>query len=79
MHGTHGSLTAVSNSRSKKCFPTVRLNNFNNEALVRCSMYQTNVERMCLHSHSLVVRRDNDDAKDPHAVVMSMQDGYTAM
>lgn len=81
MHGTHGSLTGHNASRTKKTFPTVRLHNFNDEALIRCSLYQIpkpGHESPSPHSHSLVIRCGNEDRKDPHEVTVSKLQGYTA-
>lgn len=79
MHGTHGSLTGINTNKRRKTFPMVRLVGFSGEAIIRCSLYQTNPIKKCLHSHSLVVRRDNADCRDPHTVKVSSVDGYTAM
>lgn len=78
MHGTHGMLTT---QHSKKSFPSVRLRNFNGEALIRCSLFQMITpgrEMPAPHSHSLVVRCGNKNKKDPHDVVVSQQHGYIA-
>lgn len=78
MHGTHGMLTG---QQSKKTFPSVRLRNFNGEALVRCSLYQIlkpGHEVPFPHSHSLVIRCGNEDKKDPHEVMISPMNGYNA-
>lgn len=79
MHGTHGSLTGVNTSKSKRFFPSVHLNNFSGDALIRCSLYQTDAINKILHSHSLVVRRENEDCKDPHDVMVSTALGYSAV
>lgn len=79
MHGTHGSLTGMGTNKRRKTFPMVRLAGFNGDAIIRCSLYQTNQVNKCLHSHSLVVRRDNQDCRDPHTVKVSRTIGYTAM
>lgn len=78
MHGTHGMLTS---QNSKKKFPTVRLHNYNGEALIRCSLYQIEKPDQDIpfpHSHSLVVRCGNKDKKDPHEVIVSQLHGYQA-
>lgn len=78
MHGTHGMLTG---QNSKKSYPSVRLRNFNGEALIRCSLYQIlkpGHETSFPHSHSLVVRCGNEDKKDPHEVMVSQLHGYKA-
>lgn len=79
MHGTHGSLTGINTNKRRKTFPMVRLVGFSGDATIRCSLYQMNEANKCLHSHSLVVRRDNEDCRDPHDVKVSQNQGYTAM
>lgn len=82
MHGTHGSLTGQSTSRTKKTFPTVHLHNFYGEALIRCTLYQISKpghEFPSPHSHSLVIRTGNEDKKDPHVQTVSHSHGYTAV
>lgn len=79
MHGTHGSLTGCTTHKSKKSYPSVHLHGFQGTAKVRCSLYQVNTIDKCLHSHSLVVRRDNEDCRDPHDVTVSANTGYTAV
>lgn len=78
MHGTHGMLTT---QHSKKSFPSVRLHNFNGEALIRCSLFQMRTSSQDVpvpHSHRLVVRCGNKNKKDPHEMTVSQQHGYTA-
>lgn len=85
MHGTHGSLTGQSTSRSKKTFPSVHLHNFCGEATIRCSLFQIpkfGHDMATPHSHSLVIRSGNDpkqDKKDPHEVIVSPSHGYSAV
>lgn len=79
MHGTHGCLTGISTNKIKRTFPTVQLMNFIGDAIIRCSLYQVETLNKLHHSHSLVVRKDNDDIKDPHDVEVSPSKGYTAM
>lgn len=81
MHGTHGCLTGSSTNKQKRSYPTVQLNNFHGDAIIRCSLSQLNEDSLNYlhHSHSLVVRKDNDDIKDPHDVEVSPAKGYTAM
>lgn len=65
MHGTHGSLTGQGTSSPTKRYPTVRLNNFDGEALIRCSLYQipkSNGKSPSPHSHSLIIRNGNGEA-----------------
>lgn len=82
MHGTHGSLTGPSTSRTKKTFPSVHLHNFYGEATIRCSLFQIQKfshEMPTPHSHSLVIRSGNEDKKDPHEIIVSPAHGYTAV
>lgn len=82
MHGTHGSLTGQSTSRTKKSFPTVHLHNFGGEATIRCSLFQIQKfghEMASPHSHSLVIRSGVEDKKDPHEIVVSPSNGYSAV
>lgn len=79
MHGTHGCLTGATTNKLKRSFPTAQLMNFNGEAIIRCSLYQVDTLHLLQHSHSLVVRRDNDDIRDPHDVEVSPAKGYTGM
>lgn len=74
-----GCLTGATTNKLKRSFPTVQLMNFNGEAIVRCSLFQVDTLNFLQHSHSLVVRRDNDDIRDPHDVEVSPAKGYTAM
>lgn len=81
MHGTHGALTGQNASRTNKSFPTVRLMNYHGPAKIRCSLFQVRragYQEPTPHSHSLVIRRGNDDQKDPHEIDVSQSQGYTA-
>ncbi|XP_053967178.1 nuclear factor NF-kappa-B p110 subunit [Anastrepha ludens] len=76
MHGTHGSLNGANSKRTPKTFPEVELYNFNGKAVIRCSLFQTNLESP--HSHQLVVRKDDTDICDPHNLIVSPDRGYVA-
>ncbi|XP_017473267.1 PREDICTED: nuclear factor NF-kappa-B p110 subunit [Rhagoletis zephyria] len=76
MHGTHGSLNGANSKRTPKTFPEVELCNFNGKAVIRCSLFQTNLESP--HSHQLVVRKDDTDICDPHNLIVSPERGYVA-
>ncbi|XP_011189636.1 nuclear factor NF-kappa-B p110 subunit [Zeugodacus cucurbitae] len=76
MHGTHGSLNGANSKRTPKTFPEVELCNFNGKAVIRCSLFQTNLESP--HSHQLVVRKDDTDICDPHSLIVSPERGYVA-
>lgn len=78
MKGTHGMITG---QHSKKTFPSIRLRNFNGEALIRCSLFQilkTGHGIAFPHSHSLVIRCDNENKKDPHEAMVSQLNLYKA-
>lgn len=81
MHGTHGSLLGRSSSSAKKTFPTVQLNNYCGQALIRCTISQLPTyqnPRPSPHSHSLVIREGTEDRKDPHERFVSPSQGYQA-
>lgn len=77
MHGTHGSLTGASSGK-KKTFPAVHLHGYDGVAYIYCSLHQTGEVRERLHSHSLVVRRENADCRDPHDVQVGPEHGFRA-
>lgn len=68
MHGTHGSLTGQTSNSKHKTYPAVELVGFSGAAIVRCSLHQTGNYRGRPHSHSLVVRNNSEDQRDPHDV-----------
>ncbi|TDG48850.1 hypothetical protein AWZ03_004753 [Drosophila navojoa] len=76
MHGTHGSLNGINSKRTPKTFPEVMLRNYNGPAVIRCSLFQTNLDSP--HSHQLVVRKDERDVCDPHDLHVSQERGYVA-
>ncbi|XP_055902167.1 nuclear factor NF-kappa-B p110 subunit-like [Eupeodes corollae] len=76
MHGTHGSLTGSRSAKHKKTYPEVELRNFNKSGIIRCSLYQTNLTKPSLHSHLLVVHKEDNDVSDPHDVRVSPESGY---
>lgn len=76
MHGTHGSLNGVNSKRTPKTYPEVELRNFHGRAIIRCSLFQTNLESP--HSHQLVVRKEDNDICDPHELEVSPDSGYVA-
>lgn len=78
MHGTHGSLNGQRSEKNKKTFPEVELKNFHGLGVIRCSLYQTNLDKPSPHSHQLVVRKDEMDECDPHDVYVSPEKGYIA-
>ncbi|XP_055856300.1 nuclear factor NF-kappa-B p110 subunit [Episyrphus balteatus] len=78
MHGTHGSLNGQRSEKNKKTFPEVELKNFTGQGVIRCSLYQTNLDKPSPHSHQLVVRKEDMDECDPHDVYVSPEKGYIA-
>ncbi|XP_055907309.1 nuclear factor NF-kappa-B p110 subunit-like [Eupeodes corollae] len=78
MHGTHGSLNGQRSEKNRKTFPEVELKNFTGQGVIRCSLYQTNLDKPSPHSHQLVVRKDDMDECDPHDVYVSPEKGYIA-
>ncbi|KAH8283806.1 hypothetical protein KR054_001827, partial [Drosophila jambulina] len=76
MHGTHGSLNGANSKRTPKTFPEVTLCNYDGPAVIRCSLFQTNLDSP--HSHQLVVRKDERDVCDPHDLHVSKDRGYVA-
>ncbi|KAH8395532.1 hypothetical protein KR222_000567, partial [Zaprionus bogoriensis] len=76
MHGTHGSLNGINSKRTPKTFPEVMLRNYKGPAVIRCSLFQTNLDSP--HSHQLVVRKDERDVCDPHDLHVSQERGYVA-
>jgi len=76
MHGTHGSLNGINSKRTPKTFPEVILRNYKGPAIIRCSLFQTNLDSP--HSHQLVVRKDERDVCDPHDLNVSQDRGYVA-
>lgn len=77
MHGTHGSLSGCSSGK-KKTFPSVRLHGYADKAIIQCTLHQTDKYQQRLHSHLLVVRRDDSDCRDPHEVHVNADEGYRA-
>ncbi|GAB0099885.1 Nuclear factor NF-kappa-B p110 subunit [Sergentomyia squamirostris] len=71
MHGSHGCLMAATTDKAKKLFPTVELEGFNGEAIIQCSLYQTDPDRLMPHSHKLVVRSGDEDREDPHNITVT--------
>ncbi|XP_030376278.1 nuclear factor NF-kappa-B p110 subunit [Scaptodrosophila lebanonensis] len=76
MHGTHGSLNGANSKRTPKTFPEVELRNYKGPAVIRCSLFQTNLDSP--HSHQLVVRKEDRDVCDPHDLRVSADQGYVA-
>ncbi|XP_043666595.1 nuclear factor NF-kappa-B p100 subunit isoform X2 [Vespula pensylvanica] len=80
MIGTHGSLVAASNTTAhKKCAPTVQLRNFQDKAIIRCTLVTSDDRKERLpHAHHLVRRTGHKDQDDPHEIEVSQENGFTA-
>lgn len=81
MNGTHGSLMSRQHrneDKEKKSYPKVTLKGYPGVAVIRCTLYQENLEDPSPHSHSLVRRSKNgEDLIDPHYFEVGHNDAYT--
>lgn len=66
MHGTHGSLMGEHTKKNQKSYPQIRLEGYQGKAVIRCTLYQEKLTNPCPHSHSLVIRKNDNDECDPH-------------
>lgn len=80
MVGTHGSLLGIFNGRkrNKNSVPTVKLHNFMDKAIIRCTLVTTDEDLRIPHAHRLVRRIDSIDKGDPHYIEVSPQNDFTA-
>lgn len=80
MVGTHGSLLGVFNGRkrNKNNVPTVRLNNFLDKAIIRCTLVTIDEDFRIPHAHKLVRRIDSADVGEPHYIEVSPHNDFTA-
>lgn len=79
MIGTHGSLVGASgNSNRRKHAPTVKLHNYADKAIIRCTLVTSGEDQRIPHAHRLVRREGNMDRDDPHHVEVSAETGFTA-
>ncbi|XP_018398619.1 PREDICTED: nuclear factor NF-kappa-B p100 subunit isoform X2 [Cyphomyrmex costatus] len=80
MVGTHGSLLGVYSGRrrNKNNVPTVKLHNFLDKAIIRCTLVTTDEDLRIPHAHRLVRRIDSIDIGDPHYMEISSQNDFTA-
>ncbi|KAF5293198.1 hypothetical protein FQA39_LY13666 [Lamprigera yunnana] len=83
MSGTHGSLCGLTSDRSRKqTYPCVQLLNYNEPAVIRCSLYQYGRENTAysrqLHAHRLVKKQGAEEIDDPHEIVVNSDSGYIA-
>lgn len=70
--------------RSKRTYPSVKLQNFpsTSKAMIRCSLYQVSDDgtpKKSPHSHKLVKRRNDIDRSDPHDIEVSIDNDFTAV
>lgn len=75
---TYGAVHGESSTPSDKTYPTVQLFNFNEKAVIRCSLYQTNTLSPLLHAHKLITRPDRKYCIDPHMLHVSPDYGMIA-
>ncbi|XP_011644523.1 nuclear factor NF-kappa-B p100 subunit isoform X2 [Pogonomyrmex barbatus] len=80
MVGTHGSLLGILNGRKrhKSNVPTVKLNNFLDNAIIRCTLVTTDEELRIPHAHKLVKREGCADSGEPHYIEVSPHNDFTA-
>lgn len=78
MMGTHGSLIGSNSSGSrKKSAPTVRLENYLEPAIIRCTLVTSEEGRRIPHAHRLVYRDGGVDYDEPYQIPVSLENGYT--
>ncbi|XP_025152532.1 nuclear factor NF-kappa-B p100 subunit isoform X2 [Harpegnathos saltator] len=79
MMGTHGALLGVSNGNPrKKPAPAVKLNNFPDKAIIRCTLVTSDDGARTPHAHRLVRRDGTTDQDEPHNIEVSSQNNFTA-
>ncbi|XP_026673518.1 nuclear factor NF-kappa-B p110 subunit isoform X2 [Ceratina calcarata] len=75
MVGTHGSLMGSnSNNNRSKSAPTVKLNNYSESAIIRCTLFTSDEELRIPHAHRLIRRVGGVDYDDPHIEISSEND-----
>lgn len=80
MIGTHGSLVGASSMASrKKNAPTVKLQNYNDKAIIRCTLVTSDEKLRIPHAHRLVKREGNIDQDDPHIIEVSQDNEFVAV
>ncbi|XP_032670815.1 nuclear factor NF-kappa-B p100 subunit isoform X2 [Odontomachus brunneus] len=85
MMGTHGALVGIPHGNSrKKPAPAVKLNNFSDKAIIRCTLVTSDDECRnndgcrISHAHRLVKREGTVDQDEPHYLEVSSQNNFTA-
>ncbi|XP_011051671.1 PREDICTED: nuclear factor NF-kappa-B p110 subunit isoform X2 [Acromyrmex echinatior] len=80
MVGTHGSLLGIytGRKRNKNNVPTVKLHNYSDNAIIRCTLVTIDEDLRIPHAHRLVRRVDSMDIGDPHYMEVSSQNDFTA-
>ncbi|CAG9768669.1 unnamed protein product [Ceutorhynchus assimilis] len=80
MAGTHGSLSGMNSDKSRKqTYPTVELVNCPENAEVRCSIYQFNIdEDFKPHPHKLIMKKGKNEMEDPHDLQVGPEEGFIA-
>ncbi|KAK9506496.1 hypothetical protein O3M35_008425 [Rhynocoris fuscipes] len=64
----YGPLTGVHHSKSNKTFPTVRLNNYNKKAIIRCWLCDSNKK---VHLHQLLTKNNDKIKYEPHDKIVN--------
>lgn len=83
MTGTHGSLNGERSVKSREItYPSVKLLNFEGNAIIRCSIYQNDCRNQDMkpHAHRLVKRNSSkQEIEDPHDIQVDSSNNYTAI
>ncbi|KYN36803.1 hypothetical protein ALC56_08594 [Trachymyrmex septentrionalis] len=80
MVGTHGSLLGVytGRKRNKNNVPTVKLHNYSDNAIIRCTLVTIDEDLRIPHAHRLVRRINSADIGEPHYMEVSSPNDFTA-
>ncbi|RZF41443.1 hypothetical protein LSTR_LSTR000157 [Laodelphax striatellus] len=79
MQGTHGAILGEKATKGEKTFPTVKLFNYEGEAVIRCTLYTAENKRRRPHVHRLVGKLSGRAEKDdPHDLRVGQRVDYTA-
>lgn len=76
MVGTHGSLLGAKGNRNSA--PMVKLNNYSEKAIIRCTLVTSDEGQRIPHVHKLVRRVGGVDYDDPHNIEISSECGHVA-
>ncbi|XP_039276689.1 nuclear factor NF-kappa-B p110 subunit isoform X2 [Nilaparvata lugens] len=79
MQGTHGAILGARATKNEKTYPTVKLFNYDGDAVIRCTLYTAENKRRRPHVHRLVGKMSGRTEKDdPHDMRISQSDNHTA-